>query len=436
MASAFSFLKYLFIHERVSVIIPCYNEAVTVGAVVGACRNSPIVEEIIVVDDGSWDSSAQAARAAGAKVVRHRKNKGKGEAILSGAKAAKFPVLVFLDADFKNASQEALESLALPILRHETNMCKANFGREAGRVTELAAKPLLEFLFTDISLSQPLSGQFAIRKELLGKLDVSVDWGVDVSIVLGCLKRGEKILEVDIGDLEHKHRPLHELAHTSRQVMKTILQQAGFHAHRHKLIVFDFDGVLVSSDSTRALAHIARIPKAHVQSRPHIKERDAAERPFLRKCARILSRKHTSCLEKLPMLLKPRPYSAETLLYLRRMGYKIAVVAFSLRQPVVSLFPPLLFDAIICPSLGENSGHFTGGLIVPPYRSSTHVFSKGKAVRALMRKWGIKKHETIAVGSPKSGNDFFGQAGMRVSFSALPNTRRISSITELLIIAA
>lgn len=430
--SAFSFLKYLFVHEKVSVVIPCFNEENTVASVVSACKRSPIVGEIIVVDDGSVDSSVQKAKHAGARVVLHRKNKGKGEALLSGAKAAKFPVLVFLDADFRNASQEALEAIALPVLRHESNMCKATFGRDAGRVTELAAKPLLGFLFSEVSLTQPLSGQFAIRKALLEKLEVQRDWGIDVSIVLECIKRGEKILEVNIGELEHKHRPLHELAHTSRQVMKAILQQAGFHAQQHKLIVFDIEGVLVPQGACMGLARPCGISRQLAPFQKRLRSGKIPERKFLRLFAAALSRRPSSCLSDFSP--KTLPYSLETLVYLKRMGYKLAVVSFSPMQALCR-FPPSLFDDAICPSFVQKAGHFSGEIFFPPFRGAG-VFSKEKAIRFLLRKYKIRKGQAIAVGSKNSGREFFAQAGTALSFSPLPNVRRISSLPELLIIAS
>ncbi|HII39162.1 TPA: glycosyltransferase, partial [Candidatus Micrarchaeota archaeon] len=251
---ALGFLKYLFLGERVSVVVPCFNECATVGHVVAIAKSSPLVDEVIVVDDGSSDDSSAVAKDAGARVVRHSRNKGKGAAILSGARAARNSVLVFVDADFVNLGSEAIESLALPVLEREAELCKASFDRSGGRVTELTAKPLLEFLFPEVSLQQPLSGQFAVRKKLLKQLDVSNDWGIDIGILLDSIKRGERVIEVNIGRVEHKHRSLSEVAATSREVTKTILEKAGFLAKKHKLVLFDFDRTLVAGSSIEALA--------------------------------------------------------------------------------------------------------------------------------------------------------------------------------------
>lgn len=84
---------------RLSIILPSKNERDSVGLVVLAIKNSHPNAEIIVVDDGSADSSADEAKAAGAKVVRHPYTMGNGAAVKSGARVAKGEILVFMDAD-------------------------------------------------------------------------------------------------------------------------------------------------------------------------------------------------------------------------------------------------------------------------------------------------------------------------------------------------
>jgi glycosyltransferase involved in cell wall biosynthesis len=89
--------------EPVSIVIPAFNEEAGVGPVVQNLRdvlhNAGLHFEVIVVDDGSKDQTALAASAAGARVVRHRSNRGYGAALKSGITAARYDVIVITDAD-------------------------------------------------------------------------------------------------------------------------------------------------------------------------------------------------------------------------------------------------------------------------------------------------------------------------------------------------
>ncbi len=100
--------------DAVAVVIPAFNEAARVGAVVTACRECfPMV---IVVDDGSADSTAAVARAAGAHVVRHPINLGQGAALQTGLQRALecgASWIVTLDADGQHDPVDAQRLVAL-----------------------------------------------------------------------------------------------------------------------------------------------------------------------------------------------------------------------------------------------------------------------------------------------------------------------------------
>jgi glucosyl-3-phosphoglycerate synthase len=210
----------------VSVIIPAFNEDKTVGSVVKTVKSLNYIDEIIVVDDGSSDNTAQVAEKAGATIIRHGKNRGKGAAIKTGLKNSKGDIIVFLDADIKNLTPGQVDSIIKPIIAGEADITKTKFKREAGRVTELTAKPLLNFFFPELKFDQPLSGQFAAKRSFLSRINLEDDYGVDVGIVLDADVRGLKIKEVDIGKIQHMLSPLNELNMVATEVVRTIVQRA------------------------------------------------------------------------------------------------------------------------------------------------------------------------------------------------------------------
>jgi glycosyltransferase involved in cell wall biosynthesis len=93
--------------SSVSVVIPAFNEAASIESVVAALLSAASWQEIIVVDDGSTDGTAERARGAGARVVAHPYNKGNGAAVKSGIRAASAAYMLIMDGDGQHGAADA-----------------------------------------------------------------------------------------------------------------------------------------------------------------------------------------------------------------------------------------------------------------------------------------------------------------------------------------
>ncbi len=214
------------LYTMVSVIIPVLNEEKTIAKVVRFARQNPHVSEVIVVDDQSSDNSVNEAKAAGAKIVIS-KQRGKGISLREGIDEANNEILVFLDGDIHPYPSNTIASMVDPIIHDDCDFVKANFSRNAGRVTELVAKPLLTILFPELAkFSQPLGGMVAGRKQFLNRIEFLPDYGVDVGLLIDMCHVGARIQEVRIGYIQNKSKPWRSLVNMSKEVSGAILHKA------------------------------------------------------------------------------------------------------------------------------------------------------------------------------------------------------------------
>ena len=207
----------------VSVIIPALNEEERIAEVIRHAQASVLVSEVIVVDDGSVDATFEVAQAAGAKVITSTM-RGKGASLEDGVREAGGEVLLFLDGDLGALCDGLEERLCAPLLKGDADFVKARFHRAAGRVTTLTAKPLLQTFFPELAgLNQPLGGVYAVKRAVLDRLSFETDYGGDIGLLIDAHMQGAKVVEADIGYLDHDSHPLEELGDMARQVVRTVL---------------------------------------------------------------------------------------------------------------------------------------------------------------------------------------------------------------------
>lgn len=210
----------------VSVIIPTLNEEKRIGEIVRFCKKSDLVHEVIVIDDGSSDKTIDVACLAGAKVYLSSML-GKGISMYDGLWHAQTDIILYLDGDIFGFSEHIIDKMCTPLIENKCEFVKGNFNRKSGRVTALTAKPLLKAFFPDLEVfNQPLGGIIAGKKNLLKSLSFESDYGVDVGLLIDIAQLGVKILEVDIGMLEHDHQELNSLGKMSQEVVRVIIDRA------------------------------------------------------------------------------------------------------------------------------------------------------------------------------------------------------------------
>lgn len=211
--------------NKVSVIIPAFNEAENIVNVINLSKNCQYVSEIIVVDNLSTDDTSKLALEQNVKVISCNKQ-GKGYAMETGLEHASNNIVVYLDADIANYGNDVIAKLVTPILHENVDFVKSTFDRDGGRVTELVAKPLLKVLFPDMyQFSQPLSGMIAGKKDLLKQFTFEKDYGVDVGILIDIVNSNANVKEVHIGYLKNDQKGWRALENMSEEVMRAILNR-------------------------------------------------------------------------------------------------------------------------------------------------------------------------------------------------------------------
>ena len=117
---------------QVSAIIPAFNEEKIIASTVMALRSIGGIDEIIVVDDGSEDRTAELARKAGAIIFSLAENCGKGQALEVGCAVSLGEILLLLDADLGETAKEAVVLLK-PLMENEADMSVAVFSLSDGK---------------------------------------------------------------------------------------------------------------------------------------------------------------------------------------------------------------------------------------------------------------------------------------------------------------
>lgn len=428
---------------KISCVIPAFNEDSTIISLIRNVKKVESINEIIVVDDGSADNTYNFAKSENVTVLKHSKNKGKGASIKTGAAYASGEIILFLDADLSNISPKKIASLLQPLENDDADLVKASFSRARGRVTELVVKPLFQVIMPFLNFNQPLSGQFAIKSYLMKELAIDDKWGVDIQILLQSVKKGLRIMEVDIGKLIHKKQPIENLAIMSEQVIKSILSEIGMIANKHKLIIFDFDKTLIQESSIEFFASQFGFTKTLNDLRYKYRQHIIRDSEITLTLAQFFKDKTDADLKPVYGKLHLQDNLIKVIERLKKRRYELAVVSHAF-SPVVFYFTELLGipkENVICPVLLKNKkGVYNGEVLAKTHHNASccdNIICKGDAATELMAKLDVKPEECIAVGDGRSDECLFRVSGLALAYKPAQKIGdiTISHMSEILIYA-
>ena len=190
----------------VCALVPAKDEAATIADTVQALLSIPEVSQVLVIDDGSTDDTADRARTAGAFVLRFQTNQGQAQAIMAGARAIDdADVFLIVDGDV-GASAVHAKDLLTPVISGDADMTIAVLPVRAtggfGTVRRTAQWGVRKA--SGLRLRAPISGQRAVRAGLLRSMSPSAHFGFSVSLSIDASRADARIVELDV-PLTHRH---------------------------------------------------------------------------------------------------------------------------------------------------------------------------------------------------------------------------------------
>jgi glycosyltransferase involved in cell wall biosynthesis len=179
---------------RVAAVVPVFNEENRIGRVLSVLEGCDILDEIIVVNDGSTDATlSQIPNENGIRPVSLERNLGKGGALAAGLAATTAEILVFVDADLVGLKEYHIGELVRPVLHGEADMCVGIF--QGGR------------WWTDLwqKVAPYISGQRALRREVFASAPglEYARFGVELALTRHAHRLGHRVEWVTLHGLTH-----------------------------------------------------------------------------------------------------------------------------------------------------------------------------------------------------------------------------------------
>jgi glucosyl-3-phosphoglycerate synthase len=447
----------------VTVIIPAYNEAATIRQVIQTVKHSSTVGEIIVIDDKSTDATVAEAEKEYVKIFTSSA-RGKGISMREGILLAEYEVIAFVDADITTYPNDVIDRLALPILNEKADFVKSYFERQAGRVTELVAKPLLSFLFPSISnYKQPLSGMIAGKKSMLQRITIEEDYGVDIGILIDMHKKGARITEVSLGYIENRMQSILQLGNMSREVTRAILKRS---EQVLDTTIDLFTGELFQTKDPQIEFAVKEQAKGFTRMAIFELDKTILHESFIRHAARkyqfeeelneVLKAGHPSFIriKHIAGLLKGLSIAdilktadeipiiedaKELIASLKQKGYVCGIVSESFDVVAQHLANKLGMHFSLANELELHKGVATGEVKIPSFflknKKSVcrHDYCKSNAVLEIAERYSIERKYIMAMGNSKQDVCMIETAGTGVAFCAQNKSLLKASTYQVLV---
>jgi len=194
---------------QLSVIIPVYNEELTIGKIIERTKNAlqqiGLNYEIIVVDDHSYDKSLDAARKHGARLFSLKEHLGKGYVLRAGFAKAKGDIIVTIDSDGSHRPEEIQEVL-MPVFENRADLVIGSryLNHKPVAIRKLNAFGVKVFnflidLLTGVAITDSQSGYRAMRSEVLKKQKLYArEYEIESEMLIKTVKAGFRVAEVPI----------------------------------------------------------------------------------------------------------------------------------------------------------------------------------------------------------------------------------------------
>ncbi len=236
----------------ISLCIPTLNEAKTIGKEVVIFKSElmnryPLVDERVVIDSGSHDETIKIAANFGADTYLASEilpnledRRGKGENLWKAIYQLKGDIIVYVDADIKNIHPRFVYGLVGPLIyRNEVQYVKAFYDRPlasstgirpsgGGRVTEILTRPLFSIFFPELSaIIQPLSGEYAVRRDIFEAISFPIGYGVETSHLIDVyMKLGlDAFAQTDLDQRVHRNQETRSLGKMSFGILQTFFNR-------------------------------------------------------------------------------------------------------------------------------------------------------------------------------------------------------------------